>query len=434
MTISSLINKSKWFVGPLVTIYSSLLNFAQLTDANVTTIGETSGIFIIKSLVAIALFFPLIALALVLIARIGMLRLYIVASPFIILKASFKNFIKIKWLDDYLSIESVGGIIFAPVITVAALSISLIFMTALVNGFNSPWSSDQIHQSLGAQTITPIQTGNDAFNFWGIASVEFTKLPRWEAGDRFSRLIINLFAIGLMRMVFFAAIKANKLGEKIGGGVQSFWQNLLQTLPIIPFNEGKERVGIGSLAKVASQAPETWVENRKREQNNEVMEKRFSPPSATTTINSETATKLATSLWWWTKTEEAVKAAGITAPLTNLWTQENMTAMYNAINLLKEPDQQKQAISWAATIFNDEKWFENEKIRPKKEALEWVIKITSKDTDTKTIDDLISKNTKIVDEYFATGATEYTKTIEWTTFTIKQDPADKTKYIVSTKK
>ncbi|MEI7919039.1 MAG: hypothetical protein WCH65_02220 [bacterium] len=42
MTISDLIKKSKGFVGPLVTIYSSLLNFAQLTDTNVTTIGETS--------------------------------------------------------------------------------------------------------------------------------------------------------------------------------------------------------------------------------------------------------------------------------------------------------------------------------------------------------------------------------------------------------
>lgn len=75
----------------------------------------------------------MIALALVMIARIGILRLYIVASPFLVIKATFKNLIpKMGKLDDYLDFKAVMGIVFAPVITVAALSLSLIFMTALV--------------------------------------------------------------------------------------------------------------------------------------------------------------------------------------------------------------------------------------------------------------------------------------------------------------
>jgi len=40
--------------------------------------------------------------------------------------------------------------------------------------------------------------------------------------DWFSWLIVNFFAIGLMWMVVFAAIKANALGKKIGQGVQNF--------------------------------------------------------------------------------------------------------------------------------------------------------------------------------------------------------------------
>ncbi|MEI8008050.1 MAG: hypothetical protein WCI00_00975 [bacterium] len=44
-------------------------------------------------------------MALVLIARIGVLWLYIVASPFIILKQSFK--LPLGGLDTYLSVKSV---------------------------------------------------------------------------------------------------------------------------------------------------------------------------------------------------------------------------------------------------------------------------------------------------------------------------------------
>jgi hypothetical protein len=118
--------------------------------------------FIIKALVAIALFFPLVALALVLILRIGVLWLYIVASPFIILKESFK--LKLGGLDTYLSVKSVVGIVFAPVVTVAALSLSLIFMTALVNGFSSNNSKETINEAFNIQTITG-DVGNDAVSF-----------------------------------------------------------------------------------------------------------------------------------------------------------------------------------------------------------------------------------------------------------------------------
>jgi hypothetical protein len=162
-------------------MYSSLLNFAQLTDANVTTIGETSGIFLIKTAVAIALFFPLLALAVVLIARVGLLRLFIVASPFIIIKESFKDFIKIDKLDEYLNIKSVMGIIFAPVVTVAALSLSLIFMTTLINGFKS--DNQQISQSMSQNlSIEPITTnvapGNTAFKIAGSSELEFKNFNR----------------------------------------------------------------------------------------------------------------------------------------------------------------------------------------------------------------------------------------------------------------
>ncbi|MCX6823642.1 MAG: hypothetical protein NT085_00745 [candidate division SR1 bacterium] len=298
LSIATVIQKSKGFVGPLVTIYSSLLNFAQLTDTNITSAAGTSGVFIIKSLVAIALFFPLIALALVLIARVGVLRLYIVASPFIILKASFKDFVKIKGLDEYLSVPGVIGIIFAPVVTVAALSISLIFMTALVNGFTSSDSTAAIHQTLGVQKLpaNEVTPGNDGIVFDSIASLEFSKLSWGGAMDRFSWLMINFFAIGLMRMIFFAALKANALREGVGKKVQDFGENVFKTMPIIQLPGGGGGVGISNLQKGIGNIPDKWKNNQDTEQNKIVSDymgfgEEKTPP---TTIDSTLAGTLIT--------------------------------------------------------------------------------------------------------------------------------------------
>lgn len=56
------------------------------------------------------------------------------------------------------------GIIFAPVVTVAALSISLIFMTALSNGFTSHDTSSAINETLGITKLNDAQAGNDAIS------------------------------------------------------------------------------------------------------------------------------------------------------------------------------------------------------------------------------------------------------------------------------
>lgn len=263
MQLSQLIDKSKWFVGPLVTIYSSLLNFAQLTDTDISSIGETSWIFIIKSWIALALFFPLLALAIVLIARIWLLWLFIVASPFLVLKESFSGFLKLWKLDEWLSIKSVTGIIFAPVVSVAALSLSLIFMTALLNGLNSNNPNDlaRFEKSLWIEKINTINQKNDAIKIWWAGIIEFTKLNLWNTLDRFSWLLVNFFAIGLMWMVVFAAIKSNKLWEKIWWSVEKFGANMFQTLPIIPMWEGNKNVGIGSMAKVLADSPNRYLQN-----------------------------------------------------------------------------------------------------------------------------------------------------------------------------
>ena len=69
-------------------------------------------------------------------------------------------------------------------------------------------------------------------------------------------MIVNFFAIGLLRTIVFAAIKANAIGAKIGGGIQDFGGKFFSTLPVLPVGAGGERVGVGSTYNVISQIPE----------------------------------------------------------------------------------------------------------------------------------------------------------------------------------
>jgi hypothetical protein len=89
-TLSDIVNSSKGFVGVLVTMYSSLLNFSQISDTSITSLGAVSGEVLIKAVIALALLIPLIALTVVLIIRVGFLWLVIAASPLLVLSEVFK--------------------------------------------------------------------------------------------------------------------------------------------------------------------------------------------------------------------------------------------------------------------------------------------------------------------------------------------------------
>lgn len=141
MTLSSMVSKSKGFVGPLVMMYSSLLNFAQLSDTNDASWKQISGEFLIKTAIAIALIFPLIALAVVLIMRVGYLWVVIAGSPFLILAEVFKDQLKLEKVTKQFNFTTVLSVVFSPVITVFALSMALIFMSVLIKSF-SPQSAD----------------------------------------------------------------------------------------------------------------------------------------------------------------------------------------------------------------------------------------------------------------------------------------------------
>ena len=276
ITLSSIISKSKWFVWPLVTLYSSLLNFAQLSDTNDASWKQVSGEFLIKSAIAIALIFPLVALTVVLIMRIAYLWVVIAASPFIILTEVFKKQLKIEAITKNFSLEKIISVMFSPVITVFALSMAIIFMSVLLKSFSSTPTttnntSTTVNQVLEPEihTISDTEHNSQKVIMNNGMSLEFQNFNRWGTLDRFSRLIVNFIAVWLVWALLFAAIKANKFSEKIAWSIGDFWGNFFSTLPIMPIpGGGWERVGLGSAARVLWEAPNEWMANRVAVQQN----------------------------------------------------------------------------------------------------------------------------------------------------------------------
>lgn len=251
ITISQLVDKSKWLVGPMMTIFSSMMNFAQISEHSqdnwVWAIWMET---LIKALFALAIFFPLLALTLVLIARIWILRLVVAGSPFIVLVKIFKDQLgKSLWsIADKVDLWNIIKIVFSPVIVVFALSMSIIFLQTLISGFNNTeWKNcsrqKEIWQSL---MISPVYTAeqeknNDCktdeyvFLDW-LIKIKANWTFDWSGtGDLLSRTMVNIMAIGLVRFLLFAAIKASgKLWEAVWKWVQDFWSSVMKTMPILP--------------------------------------------------------------------------------------------------------------------------------------------------------------------------------------------------------
>ncbi len=239
-TISTLIDKSKWFVWPLITIYSSTLNFGQLIDTDWWWDSLTFGIvlkFMIKTLIAIMLILPVLALAVIMLARIWILWIVIAFTPLLIIDQVFE--FKIFDKMEYLKMWNIIKLIFAPVLIVFGLSMALIFMSTLSNilsqnktDFENPWIKTQKESTLEWLWIT--QNKAECYTvLWTRTFCTKLNLGGWL--DNISYLLINIFGIAMMRALLFWTIQQSwKIWEQIGNKVKWFWQNVAGNIPIIP--------------------------------------------------------------------------------------------------------------------------------------------------------------------------------------------------------
>ena len=260
MTIWSLLKKNNWFQWPLSALYYSLLDFGSISDVAVSSwVKDMLAELIIKVIVAGALFLPLILLVAVLFVRIWYLRVIISFSPIYILKRIKKDFkLPILW-DTHDTLEAALKAIFSPVITVFAISISLIFLSALIGTSNNPCdpTKDLSNQEKMLQafdlTKTTTSDGAEEIEILDWMSVISFKMSDnrsiWWVLDMFSRLLINIFGIAIVWTILFAAVKANKLADVVSSklfDVQKLWADFIKNVPIIPL-WGGQRIWASSL-------------------------------------------------------------------------------------------------------------------------------------------------------------------------------------------
>lgn len=272
MTIDSLLQDSKWYVGPFVTIYSSLLNFSDLTagDSHLETnnVYENFFIFIVKILFSLAMLAPLIALAIVLIVRVWFLRLVIAFSPWIVLISVFKFKVPDS-LKNYVNISNIIKVIFAPVIIVFAINISILFLSAIQSSFTSNSPTEwKFMESMN------IQQNDKTISFLWLIEIEYNGDAIDNGKNIFSYMITMMMGLWVMWFILFAAIGANSIWKSVWWWVKKTSEWLMWQLPIIPLPTGGW-VGVSWLNQLKNEALAKYGSGRVPQNQVDAMEKAF---------------------------------------------------------------------------------------------------------------------------------------------------------------
>jgi len=332
-TIDNILEKSKWMVWPFVTIYSSLLDVQSLSSIENTQ----NWVFPVFTEILYKLFFlailvlPLVGLAIVLITRVWILWITIAAAPILVLLWVFKDMLggvsKSLWdLRNIFELKNIIKLIFAPVIVVFAISISIVFLTAL----DSMWKSEiKENEIMGALWIEH-NTGSDSYSFaWWLVELDMGSATG-TIKDNLADMITMIFATWIIRFFLMAAVKAcGKTWETWWGKLQDMWTNFAKTMPIVPIWWG---VWVWTLTKALSNAPDKYI-NKMRSKWEENLPDWLKNTKTTPTDaeNSEIAKIVEEVQKKWTITNEQLK---LLAPAFGWATSDKM------VDIIKRTDAQ----------------------------------------------------------------------------------------------
>lgn len=133
-TLKELLNKSKWWVWPFITMYSSILNYQELViNPGSYTVMWNLFWFLINTLFALILFIPIAILAVLLVVRVWYLWVVVAISPILVLLwfGPLKDKLKNNELIKKFGVKEVMTQIFSPVIVVFAVSLCIIFLSTI---------------------------------------------------------------------------------------------------------------------------------------------------------------------------------------------------------------------------------------------------------------------------------------------------------------
>lgn len=237
ISMDSIVDEGWDFVWAFVSLYSSLINFTELSSTSNVDINTSAWwslfLFFIKALFAVLLFAPLVALVIVLLIRVWILWMVIAAIPLLIIKRVFFKDSKWMWfIDEYLSIQEITKLIFAPVFFVFAVSLSMIFVglvTENPNGTNWMNSDNYSNVSTWQNNMTILWWLVDLSYFW-------PEVEQWK--DLFSWLISSIMSVWIVWFILFAAIKFSKIWEFVWGKIESIATQAAKNVPILPVPGG----------------------------------------------------------------------------------------------------------------------------------------------------------------------------------------------------
>ncbi len=251
LTMNTLINKSKGMVWPFITLYMSLLDFSNLSVQDTedkTTATTLNGVteFLLKWAISVALFIPLVALVLTLIIRVVILRWIIAFIPLGIV--AYWLFDKKEhdfwwtWERSLWKINhgSIIWLIFAPVLPVFAISISIIILQTLQIAMKQSTTEDNKTRDflwMEFFTDTSNNQNTSCMNFWGLQTTcldKWSEISGWSGFANFLPwLFVNIFAIGLMWMMVKVALSGSTITSKIWTNVINLWSKALWAIPLV---------------------------------------------------------------------------------------------------------------------------------------------------------------------------------------------------------
>lgn len=203
------------YVGVFTALYSSLINSWRWVISTDAWILPSLLNAILALCHMLAIWIPLIAVAVVFMMRVGVLWMAIALLPFIILLKAFKledKVIKDDTILKYLKINNLIPIIFAPAIICMAISISTV-LVVIISKMN----------------VEGIDVAKTEILWWLIV------LDVWWLSIGLGRLIISVLWIAITWFLVWAAIEATQLWKSnIIQWMKKLATSALWSVPIVP--------------------------------------------------------------------------------------------------------------------------------------------------------------------------------------------------------
>lgn len=262
-TLETLLQKSKWWVWPFVTIYSSILNYQELVmnpDSG-SAVWTLFG-FIINTFFALILFLPMAILAILLVIRVWYLWIVVAISPILVLAYAFE---KTKWdsplkkLSELFwkrfSIKNVLMQIFSPVIVVFAISLCIIFLSTIYKTMPRKDLS-----AFGIQCIEDVEWEDwwnacvsegkkCSYSILWLVTIKINAQNYNHGKDLFVWVLMELLATWIVRFFMkFAIDFIWKFWEKNRGKeLMGMAEKYITTMPVLRLPWMNERVGLHAI-------------------------------------------------------------------------------------------------------------------------------------------------------------------------------------------